>query len=153
MRRLRDPLVAQLRQGASPDALARAVALGVTLGIFPILGATTLLCAIVAHRMRLNQPTMQLVNYVAYPAQLALLLPFYRAGEVAFGVAHRPLAIPALIAAFRADPWAFLRDYGLVGLRGVAVWCVVAPAVGAAIYYAARAPLRAAAQRIGPAAA
>lgn len=153
IRRFRALLLAQLRQGTTPEALALAIALGLTIGIFPILGATTLLCAVAAQRLALNQPVIQAVNYVAYPAQLALLLPFYRAGEMAFGVPHLPMSIPALVAAFRADPLAFVRAYGATGLRGVAVWCAVAPLLGLALYAGARTPLRAAARRLRPEAA
>ena len=43
-RRVVTPLIAQLKQGVTPEKLALTVALGLVLGIFPILGATTLLC-------------------------------------------------------------------------------------------------------------
>ena len=53
--------------------------------------------------LRLNQPLIQAVNFLAYPLQLALLIPFLRAGEWLFGAPHTPLS-PARIAAMaRAD--------------------------------------------------
>ena len=53
-RRVVTPLIAQLKQGVTPEKLALTVALGLVLGIFPILGATTLLCGAAAIALRLK---------------------------------------------------------------------------------------------------
>jgi hypothetical protein len=134
-RRVVAPIVAQLRQGITPQKIALTLALGAVLGIFPILGTTTLLCGIVGVWLRLNQPLIQLVNYLVYPLQIALLVPFYRAGERLFGAEPVPIVnVPDLIARFGAGPGQFLLDYGLVGLYGIAVWCLVAPPLAALAY-------------------
>jgi uncharacterized protein (DUF2062 family) len=147
-RRVVAPVAAQLRQGITPDQIALALALGAVLGIFPILGVTTLLCAVVGIGLRLNQPVIQLVNYLAYPLHIALLIPFYRAGERLFGAQPVPLAnMPELIARFRAGPWQFMLDYGRVGLYGVTVWCLVAPLLAALVYFALRPAVAALARR------
>ena len=127
-RRVVAPVVAQLKQGITPEKVALTLALGAVLGIFPILGATTLLCGVVGVWLRLNQPIIQLVNYLVYPAQILLLIPFYRAGEKLFGAEPVPIVnVPDLIARFGEDPLKFLVDYGLVGLYGITVWALVAP--------------------------
>jgi len=135
-RRVVAPVVAQLKQGITPEKIALTLALGGVLGIFPILGATTLLCAVVGIWLRLNQPIIQLVNYLAYPVQILLLIPFYRAGERLFGAEPVPIVnVPDLIARFAADPLQFLVDYGLVGAYGIAVWCLVAPVLTVLAYW------------------
>jgi uncharacterized protein (DUF2062 family) len=58
---------------------------GFTLGVFPIMGCPTILCLIVGFKLRLNVPVLQLINNLTSPIQLALLLPFERAGAWAFG--------------------------------------------------------------------
>jgi uncharacterized protein (DUF2062 family) len=146
-RRIVAPLLAQLRQGVTPEKLALTVALGLALGIFPILGVTTALCAVAAWALRLNQPVIQLVNYVAYPAQFALLIPFYRAGESLFGNAHIPLSIPLIFERFRADFGQFLRDFGMIAVQGTAVWCLIAPFIIAPLYFGTRPLLRKLARR------
>jgi uncharacterized protein (DUF2062 family) len=134
-RRVVAPIVAQLRQGITPQKIALTLALGGVLGIFPILGATTLLCAIAGVWLRLNQPIIQLVNYLVYPLQLALLIPFYRAGERLFGAAPVPIVdVAGLIARFGESPWQFILDYGLVGLYGIAVWALAAPLLAVLAY-------------------
>ena len=140
-------IVRQLGQGVSPEQVALTIALGLVLGVFPILGSTTLLCGIAAAALGLNQPIIQLLNYFAYPAQLVALIPFYRAGESLFNRPHLPLSIPMLIERFRADIGQFFSDFGMVAVQGIVVWCLVAPFVAATVYYLTRPPLRLLARR------
>lgn len=142
------PIVGQLRQGTTPEKIALTIALGVVIGIFPILGATTVLCGIAAARLRLNQPIIQLVNYLAYPAQLLTLLPFYRAGETLLGRSHLPLSIPMLVQRFRDDTGKFFGDFGMIALGGIVVWCFVAPLIASALYFGLRSPIRGLATRV-----
>ncbi len=142
-RRVVAPIMAQLRQGITPEKIALTIALGGALGIFPILGATTLLCTVAGVWLRLNQPIIQLMNVLVYPAQLLLLLPFYRAGETLFQQPHMPFLLPELTQRFSADHWQFLIDYGMVGVYGVVVWCLVTPVLIAVSYYTLRPTLKA----------
>ena len=126
-RRVVVPIAQQLRQGMTPEKIAFTLALGFTLSIFPLLGATTLLCGLAAVVLRLNQPLIQLVNYLAYPVQLLLLIPFYRAGERLLGRSPVPLDIPLLFERFRADFGQFLKDFGAIAIGGILVWLLIAP--------------------------
>lgn len=127
-RRVVAPITAQLKQGITPEEISLTLALGIVLGVFPILGACTLLCGLAAWRLKLNQPIIQAINYLVYPAQVLLLLPFYRAGESLFRQPHVPIfSVVDLLARFKAGPLQFLIDYGLVGLYGIVVWCLLAP--------------------------
>ena len=140
-RRVVAPILAQLKQGITPEKIALTIALGGTLGIFPILGACTVLCAGAAFWLRLNQPIIQLVNYFVYPLQILLLIPFYRAGEILFRADPVPIVnIADLVTRFGDGPWQFILDYGRVGLYGIVVWMIVAPVI-AVIAYAALRPV------------
>jgi uncharacterized protein (DUF2062 family) len=140
-RRLLDPIVGQLRQGITPEKIALTLALGCVISVFPILGSTTLLCALAALWLRLNQPLIQLVNYLMYPMQLLLLIPLYRAGEW-LGAPHLSLSIPQMFERFRAGPLQFIADFAGVALGGVVAWCLAAPLVVGVIYLMLRPPLR-----------
>lgn len=146
-RRVVDPIVSQLKQGISAEKVALTIALGMVLGVFPILGSTMLLCALAAVIFRLNQPIIHLVNYVAYPLQLILIIPIYRAGETLFQRDHVPLSIPLIFERFRADFGKFLWDFGLIAVHGIVVWCLLAPVAAGLIYFATRPALRALARR------
>jgi uncharacterized protein (DUF2062 family) len=121
------PVVVQLTQGTSPGKIAQAIAWGVTLGIFPIIGSTTLLSLMVGVPMKLNQPILHAFKWLAAPVQLALLLGFYRAGEWLFNAPHVSIHIPSMIERFFAEPGPFFRDYGMTAVYGIVVWCLVAP--------------------------
>lgn len=146
-RRVLAPILEQLRGGITPEKIAVAVAAGCVLGLFPVLGSTTLLCALAAIALRLNQPIIQMTNYLVYPLQLASILGFYRAGEWLFGLPHLPLTIPMLLERFQAGPARFIADYGMLAVRGIIVWIALAPLVFALLYAGLRAPLRAFAAR------
>ncbi|HVY82296.1 MAG TPA: DUF2062 domain-containing protein [Steroidobacteraceae bacterium] len=94
-RRLVDPILELLRQGVTPEKIAMSLAFGLGIGIFPVLGVSTVLCTVVAIVLRLNLPAIQLVNYLASPLQLALIIPFVRVGEHLLRDAPQPLSIAA----------------------------------------------------------
>lgn len=124
-----------LRQGVTPEKLALSLALGVVLGLFPVLGTTTALCAIAALVLRLNLPAIQLVNYVVYPAQIALLVPFFRLGEWIFRAPRLPLSITQAVAMFRANYWHAMRFLWVSMCHAVVAWCLLAP-FGVTLLYA-----------------
>lgn len=128
MRRLWAPLRQALKQGLSPGALAAALAVGLALGVFPLVGTTTLLSAGVAAALGLNQAVVQLANYLAYPLQLALLVPFIRLGERVFGVPHAPLALGTLLDGLRSDFLPTLGAFGTSLGHACVAWALVVPA-------------------------
>lgn len=136
------PLKAQLTQGVSPSRLALALALGSVLGVLPVLGVTTLLSALVAAGLRLNQPAIQVANYAAYPAQLLLIIPFFQAGAALFGAPPVALTLAQLQAELAADLGGTVARYLAANLRAVAAWALVAPLLAAGLHLLLRALLR-----------
>jgi uncharacterized protein (DUF2062 family) len=147
-RRVVAPVVDQLQQGITPRRIAMAITLGALLGIFPVLGTTTMLCAFAAYIFRLNQPIIQAINFLVYPLQLALLIPLYRAGEHLLGRPPMPLQIQILVERFHMDTARFFADFGMIALGGVLVWAIAAPFLGAAIFAAVLPALRGLASRL-----
>jgi uncharacterized protein (DUF2062 family) len=134
-------VVAQLVQGITPQRIALSVALGIGLGVIPVLGVTTLLCAIAGVRLKLNQPIIQLVNWLVYPLQLALLLVFVRIGQ---WITHAPpvdFSIPELIQTFHESPLKFLQEFGACQLQGLVAWLFIAPVLTAIVFFALVPPL------------
>lgn len=146
--RVRRPLVALLRAGATPEKLALGMALGLTLGIFPVLGVTTLLCALAALALRLNPVAIQLVNYLVYPVHLGLLLPFVRLGERLVGVEPIPLSLRVRRASLAEDTWGTVRRLWRTELHAITAWGVVAPFLAVAAYAVFLPLLRALAARL-----
>ncbi len=133
-----NPVIAQLTQGTSPSKIAQAIAFGITTGLFPLLGTTTIISLAVGIPLKLNQPVMQVFRELSYPLHLATILLFMRAGESLFGVAHVPLSIPMLMERFFANPGQFLADFGMIGLYAVVVWLLIAPLLLGTIYFISR---------------
>jgi uncharacterized protein (DUF2062 family) len=133
-RRLVRPLLELLRQGVTPEKLSLSIALGTVLGLIPVIGVNTALCAVVALVWRLNLPAIQLVNYFVYPLQLALLLPFFRAGEKLFGGQHLLVRVEQIRAMIRTNLWGTMRLLWTTTWHAVVVWVIAAPFVAALIY-------------------
>lgn len=133
-RRIVQPILELLRQGVTPEKIALSVALGAALGVFPGIGWTTALCAIAALVLRLNLPAIQIVNYFLYPAQIALLIPFFRLGEKLFRAPHLPISPSRLQALIHAGLWRAVHLLWTTTWHAMVVWMLVAPVFVAAAY-------------------
>ena len=137
-RRLVQPIKQLLVQGITPEKIALSLALGVVLAVFPVLGSTTLLCTVAALLLRLNLPVLQLLNWFMYPVQLALLVPFMRAGAHLFRTPPLPFSLPQMLAMFRTDWLQTLRMLWVSALQAIAVWLLCAPIVIVVVYWTLR---------------
>ena len=146
-RRIARPIVELLRQGVTPEKMALSLALGAVLGIFPVLGTTTALCALAALILRLNLPAIQIVNYFVYPLQIALLIPFFRAGEQLFGAPHLPLSLAQILTVVHASFWGATRFLWTTIWHAAVAWCLIAPVFVALAYVILVALLRRIARR------
>lgn len=70
-----------MREGMSPSRLSVTLALGFSIGCLPITGLPTVICLVLAILLRLNLPAIQAANYLAWPAQLVVVLPMVRLGH------------------------------------------------------------------------
>jgi uncharacterized protein (DUF2062 family) len=144
MQRVADFFRAQLKQGQTPDKLALGLAVGAACGLFPIVGATSALCLAASTRLRLNHVVVQLVNYLAYPFQLAMIVPFCRMGEALCGARPAPIDPRAAASLFKADASAAFALYGKAALYSIGAWSLTAPLVGWLLYVALRRAIAAA---------
>lgn len=126
-RKLIQPIIDLLRQGITPEKIALSLAIGVCLGVFPVLGSTTALCTLAAIIFRLNLPAIQLVNYFVYPLQLALLIPFIRFGEIIFRAPHVSLSLTIIFESIKRSAWQTTKTYWTSGWHAMIGWCLVGP--------------------------
>lgn len=134
------PFVELLRQGVTPREIALTIALGLVLGITPVLGSTTLLCTLAAVLLRLNLPAIQLVNGLVSPLQLMLLIPFYKCGAWVFGQDASTISFDAVTTMIRADIGNTIRTLWVVTMHALAVWLVLG-VIGSVILYALLIPM------------
>jgi uncharacterized protein (DUF2062 family) len=150
MRKLVRPVLDLLRQGVTPRKIALSIALGIVIGVFPAIGWTTLLCFVFALVLRLNPVAIQLVNYLMYPVQIALLIPFVRLGEFLFRAARMPLNLEQIRHLIRVDTMGAIRTLWTATWHAAIAWLVVAPLAGAVLYFILHPVIRAAAARMSP---
>ena len=139
-KRLVRPILQLLTQGITPEEIALSLAFGFMLGIFPVLGTTSLLCLIAAMVFRLNLPAVQLVNFLVNPLWFALLIPFIRAGEWLFGAPPLAMTGSQILALAHAGMVHSIKLLWLTALRAAAAWLLVGP-VGIVVLYLILVPM------------
>ena len=123
-----------LKEGMSPRKVSLCIALGVSLGIFPVLGMTTLLCTIAAVVLRLNMPAIQMINFIVYPLQLILMAPFHGIGSWLFDHPGWHLSKGSLIDLLRNDFWGSMANLWDLTLYAILTWLVISPLVIGVLY-------------------
>jgi uncharacterized protein (DUF2062 family) len=134
-RKVYRPLLDMLQQGVTPEKLALSLALGAVLGVFPAIGWTTTICAVVAFAWGLNLPAIQLMNYAMYPLQLALLIPFFRMGEKLFRAHHLAISMGQIYSLERMNFWHGFAFLWSTTWHAMVVWILIAPIATAILYY------------------
>jgi uncharacterized protein (DUF2062 family) len=128
------PVKGLLRMGASPERLAWSLAVGIVVGVNPLLGSTTLLVLGLAGLFRLNVVASQVGNHAMYPLEIALFPVFIKLGSVLFVTERLPLAGSKLWAAARAHPWDTTVVLWRWEWHALVVWAIFAavalPAMG-----------------------
>jgi len=153
-RRTRDPLVALLSQGATPDGLAKTLAWCGVCSMFPFLGTTALLNAAVGHVFKLNHALMQTLNQLLGGVHLVMILVYVRLGETLWGATADRFSIVDMLTAFADLTLAeFLHKFGRAGLHAFTAWALTAPFLYLTIHYSTRPALRRLARLRAPATA
>lgn len=133
-RKLIQPFIELLKQGVTPEKIALTVALGITLGVTPVIGSTTMLCTLAAVTLRLNLPAIMLVNGVVYPLQLTLLIPFLRAGAWMFRAEGPKLTVVQIFGLIRANVWHAIATLWIATMHALVIWLLAGCAISALIY-------------------
>ncbi|HZL53765.1 MAG TPA: DUF2062 domain-containing protein [Terracidiphilus sp.] len=118
-----------LRFGATPERLAWSIAVGVVIGVNPLLGSTTVLALAVAPTFGLNVVASQFGNHLVYPLELLLFPVFIRVGSLLFRTQRIPLELPAIFHAVKLHPWQTTRLLWNWEWHALVVWAMVAAVV------------------------
>jgi uncharacterized protein (DUF2062 family) len=127
------PIISLLKQGLSPQILALSMASGIIIGTFPLVGTTTAICTMAAILFRMNLLVTQLGNWLVYPIQLLLIVPFIILGEHLFGT---PSTIDPshIFSLLHTDLFTTLRLFSKMILHAAVAWMICAPIAFAVIY-------------------
>lgn len=125
-RGLRQKLRTLLQTGLDRHSAGLAISFGVTLGVLPLPLGTSLLCGLIAWRLRLNQPLVQLVNYLCYPLQIALYLIYCRTGIDWFADDSFGVTLPDTWHSLPTSAGVLVSDLWQANLYGLGAWLVSA---------------------------
>lgn len=112
--------------GATPRRLAWSIALGIAVGLNPVLGSTTALCLALSFAFRLNIAAAQIANHAMFPLELALVLPFLRLGSLVFRTSAMPLSRATFLQHARTSPVALLRQVWVWEWHAFLLWLLIA---------------------------
>ena len=141
-------MVGLLKMGADPDKLAWSLALGVVVGVNPLLGSTTVVALGVAAAFRLNLVASQVGNHAVYPLEILLFPVFIKLGDVLFGTEKLPLAGKALWHAAKHHPLETTRLLWTWEWHALVVWAMFAAVAMPAIALGSEPVLRKMAERV-----
>jgi uncharacterized protein (DUF2062 family) len=126
-RKVKDPLLAELKQGITAKDLALASAVSLAIAVNPFIGTTTLLCLLAGKIFRLNHVVMQTINYFSYPLQIALIIPWIRLGEKLTGSEAQVIEFTQMKAEFSQSFANFVSKFCQLGVHAFLGWLVVVP--------------------------
>lgn len=121
-------------QGISPKKMALTICLGIYIGTVPVLWGSTILCAALAFIFRLNQPGIQAANYLVYPIQLAMIVPFYRMGAIIFSCGTS-VSVDLTLKEIMNN---WIGNFALIllaTLKAIAVWFLIATPLSLLLYF------------------
>ena len=118
-------LLSRLRQllairDIPPHRLALAIAVGLAVGVTPIVWGTSLLTLMLAWLLRLHQGAAQVANLASYPLQFALAYPFLILGRWLVPGSLLPTAAAS-------DPTNVASIAATVQIQALAGWLILAP--------------------------
>ncbi len=137
-----------LCMGADPDKLAWSLALGVVVGVNPLLGSTTLAVLGLAAALRLNLVASQVGNHAVYPLEILMFPVFIKLGDVVFGTEKLPLAGKVLWDAVKHHPWDTTRLLWSWEWHALVVWAAFAVVAVPVIAMSSEPMLRKMARRV-----
>lgn len=137
-RRILIPLRTLLVQGVTPEKIAMSIAIGLIVGIFPVMGTTTVLCTAAAAALRLNMVAVHTVHYAMTPVQLLLIIPFVRVGEHVVGAEPQPLTISEGMALLAQGVVHAVVTLWSAIVHAIVGWIVIGPLAIALCYYVFR---------------
>ncbi len=112
--------------GASPRKLAWSIAVGLLIGINPILGTTTIFCLAAAFVLRLNLVASQLANHVVYPLELLFVIPFIHMASKLFHLDPIPFSAGELFRAAREHPVKLIHQLWVWEWHAFLLWAALA---------------------------
>ncbi|KAJ0410781.1 hypothetical protein ATCC90586_001410 [Pythium insidiosum] len=134
--KVKKPVVALLKSGASPESIALAMAFGVSGGIFPIPGLTTLPVMAAVMIFRLNPVAAMLTNYLCTPLNIATVPVYIMYGNSFFGSGEgvKDFSVSAFMEDVKADTINTLLLFRFTLFNAILLWFASVPIITGLLY-------------------
>lgn len=123
-----------LRKGITPHKLALSLSIGITIGIIPLYGLTSLIITLVALCFRLNITASHIAHYAVHPVQILLIFPFLKLGDLIFNNSLLPHSVNQFLLMMKTDVWGTLHNFWIAYLTATAVWFVISIPLAIILY-------------------
>lgn len=134
-RKFLSPITTAIKEGISIERLSVSLALGITIGLIPLYGITTLIVGLIALSLKLNFVAMQIAHYIVHPLQIALIIPFLKLGDTLMKSGSISFSVQQYIHLFKTDFWGALRELWLVNLSAIGVWLILSVPLFFGLYF------------------
>ena len=120
------PLSNIRKQGFSSQTLALSVSIGIIGGAFPVFGFATYVCLLLTLVFKQNIIIVQVANWLVYPLQILLLIPFMKLGNSIITGDELTISMHQVVIAFQSGLLNGIREVGIISLYGIIAWLAVA---------------------------
>lgn len=148
--RVVDPVLELLRQGLTVEKITHSLVAGAVISIFPIWGTTVTLSVIAIFVFRLNVVAVMAANFLAYPLQILMFIPYCYLGQKIFGGELAQDFSLKAIEAKAGEGWLLmLQSFGDILWKAALAWGISAPLWILGFYFMFRPLVVAMQQRLG----
>jgi len=141
LQKFRDKLLVPIRlvpkNGLSAEKLAFSIAIGIVAGLFPVIGATTVVSLLLTWIFKQNILVVQSVQWALALVQVLLIVPFIRLGAFILQVPRCSISIEQINLAFKPGVLEGIKAIGVLQLYGIFTWLLIAVPLGAICYFSA----------------
>jgi uncharacterized protein (DUF2062 family) len=127
------------RQGLTPETLAFSITIGIIAGLFPVIGATTLVSVLLTLLFRQNLLIVQSVQWILGLLQLILIIPFMKLGAFLLNQNALKINMHQINMAFQPGFFSGIKTVGIFHLYAILTWTILAIPASALSYFAFRA--------------
>lgn len=126
-------------KGLTAEKLALSITIGIVSGIFPVIGATTLLSLLLTMLFRQNLFVVQSVQWIMALVQILLIIPFMQLGALILNQQTVQISMQQINLAFQPGVLSGLKTIGIFHLYAILTWIILSIPASALSYFLFRA--------------
>ena len=123
------------KEGLTPEKLAFSITIGFVAGLFPVIGATTILSLLFAMLFRQNLLVVQSVQWIVAIVQILLIIPFMQIGAYILNAHTIHISIQQINLAFQPGIISGIKTVGIFHLYAILTWGLLIIPAGTVSYF------------------